>query len=104
MSSMEMARLAPGTARNDGHDVTAPPRRMPRMPESPSFLPVTTRYRPAHPGDDRKPNRDAKWRSSHFHRSYGLDRSCRPPRLLSFRDGQRLRKAETEFKTGGEKM
>src|ERR1700676_525243 len=61
-------------------------RRMPRMPESPASPPATMWCRPAHPGDDRIPNRDAKWRSdrTHFHQSLGLDRSYRPPRLLWF--------------------
>ena len=72
-------------------DTTSPPRRrMPRRPGWPVSPPATAWCRRAHPGDDRKPNRDAKWRSDrrHFHQSCGQDRSCRPPQLLSFRDGK----------------
>src|SRR5258708_37600031 len=79
---------------------------MPMTPGSPVSPRAPKSCRPAHPGDDRIPNRDAKWRSSrkHFHQSFGLDRSCRPPLLLSFWDGKRLRKTATDFKPAPKKI
>src|SRR5258708_6121834 len=99
------AVLFPGWRARMGR-TSPPPRRMPMTPGSPVSPRAPKSCRPAHPGDDRIPNRDAKWRSSrkHFHQSFGLDRSCRPPLLLSFWDGKRLRKTATDFKPAPKKI